>query len=470
MNRTARSVGVLGAAVTVTTGLFVAGPAQAAVKAGQSCKKLNEVKDGLICKQVGNKRTYQKQAAPTTKAPAAAGGAAAAPAGLAVTRGFDGKTIKVGYIGNVATNPQFPSSALFADGGKALTAGFNSYISRINDAGGVAGKYKVDIQFKETYYDAAEAAKKYAEFKDDVVMVGQIYGTPVTQALRDALKRDNLIGSPISLDAEWVTGDNFLPIGTTYQAHAINVVDWYIKEGGGAGKTICSLSIAPNPYGVAFEEGYDFYAKKGGFKNGGKFRWSSADAVAQQLKDAKCDAVANAISGEAHMPPLLTAGDKIGYNPIYLSSSPSFASRRVTPANSKLFGDQVIIVGDGAQWADPKVPGMKDHVADITKYANEYVGSVNPATLWGWAQARTVVALLEKAVANGDLSADGMKKAMAGLGTVDHGGVYPSWNYTTPGQRVAPGNVWIGKADISVAGGIAMIKSYEASAVKEYKR
>ncbi len=463
-----RLIGAFTGAATTAALLGVA-PAGAAVKAGQSCKKVGEVKDSLICKQVGKKRTYQKQAAAPTTAKAVAGAAPVA-AGLAVARGFDGKVLTVGYLGNVATNPQFPSSALFADGGKALTAGYNSYISRINDAGGIAGKYKINLDFKETYYDAAEAGKRYNELKDTSVIIGQIYGTPLTQALRDALKRDTLIGSPISLDGEWVTGDQFLPVGTTYQAHAINVVDWYIKEGGGAGKTICSLTIAPNPYGVAFEEGYEFISKKITFKNGGKFRYSTPDATAQQLKDAKCDAVANAISGELHMPALLTAGDKIGYNPIFLSSSPSFASRRVTPANSKLFSDQVIIVGDGAQWADPKIAGMKDHVADITKYAPEYVGAVNPATLWGWAQARTVVALLEKAVALGDVSPAGMAKALATLGTVDHGGVYPTWNYTTAAQRVAPTNVYIGKADISVAGGIAVIKSFDSPFNKEYKR
>jgi hypothetical protein len=48
--------------------------------------------------------------------------------------------------------------------------------------------------------------------------------------------------------------------------------------------------------------------------------------------------------------------------------------------------------------------------------------------------------------------------------------VYPSWNYTAPASRVAPTAVWIGKADISVAGGIANIKNYDSAAAKEYKR
>jgi Periplasmic binding protein len=472
MKSTTRNFGLISVAAVLAVGGLYAGPAEAAAKAGQACKKVGEVKDGLVCKQVGKKRTYQKQAvvAPTTAAAAGATPTPAAAAGLANARGFDGKTLKVGYIGNVATSPSFPSSALFADGGKALTAGFTAYIERVNGKGGVGGKYPVQVNFKEAYYDAVESAKKYEELRDDSVVIGQIYGTPATQQLKDKLKQDNMIASPVSLDAEWVNGSQFLPVGTTYQAHAINVIDWYIKEGGGAGKTICSLTIAPNPYGAAFEEGYEFALKKLQFKSGGKVRYSTPDASAQQLKDLKCDAVANAISGELHMPALLTAGDKIGYNPLYLSSSPSFASRRVTSANSKLYSDQVIVVGDGAQWGDKNVPGMASFIADMTKSSPEYIGAPNPAALWGWTQAQAIVALLENAVKLGDVSPAGLAKALSSIGKVDVGNVYPTWNYNAAGERVAPTNVYIGKADISTPGALQIIKPWDSATAKEYKR
>jgi Periplasmic binding protein len=473
MKSTTRNVGAASVIALLTIGGFNTPVQAAAKKVGDKCTKVGPVAGGFVCTQVGNKRVLKKAAAaPTTQAakPGVTTAATPAPAGgPAAARGFDGKTFKVGFIGNVATNPSFPSSALFADGGKALKAGFDSYITHVNDAGGVNGKYPIAVNFKEAYYDAAESVAKYGELKDDSVMIGEIYGTPATQALRDKLKVDNIIASPISLDAEWVTGEQYLPIGTTYQGHAINVIDWYLKEGGGTGKTICSLTIAPNPYGVAFQEGYDFAFKKLAFKNGGTHAYTTPDATAALLKKDGCDAVANAISGELHMPALLAAGDKIGYNPTYLSSSPSFASRRVTSANSKLY-EQVIVVGDGAQWGDLKIPGMKDFIADVTKSSPELIGAPNPAALWGWTQAHAVVALLETAVKNGDVSPDGMKKALAGTGKVDVGGVYPTWNYTAAGQRVAPTNVFIGKADITTPGALAIIKAWDAPLAKEYKR
>lgn len=469
MKHITRALLVLGTASAVSLPSLPAFSATA--KAGAKCRKVGQVVGGLTCVAKGKSRVYAKVVAPvTTKTPAASSGGAAtpAPAGLANVSGFDGKTITVGYLGNVSASPQFPSSAFFADGGKSLSAGYNAYISRVNDAGGVAGKYPINVLFKETYYDAGEATKAYTEVKDKVVMIGQIYGTPLAQALTKTMATDGMIGTAISLDAAWVKDPAFLPVGATYQAQAINAVDYYLKEGGGAGKKICSVSLN-SAYGIAGEEGFDFALKELKFNAGPKLKWSSADAVMGQLKSAGCDAVVATISGELHMPGMLSSGDKIDYRPIILGVSPSFASKTLVPANSDAFGKQVIIAADGTQWGDESVPGMKQHMADLRKYAPEQIGVPNPATEWGYAQAQTVVALLEKAVANGDLSRAGIQKAMATLGTVALGGMYPEWNYGAPGSRVAPSSSVIYKVDAAARGGLTAIKSYNSAAAKNYK-
>jgi hypothetical protein len=458
----------LGTAASLTFAVMPAG-AQTA-KAGATCRKAGEVKNGLTCTQKGNKRTWQKTVAATTVKPA--DGAAPAATGLAAVPGFDGKTINVGYLGNVSVNEQFPASRSFADGGKALTAGWNAYIARVNAAGGVAGKYKINQVFKETYYTPSEAVKAYAEIKNNVVMIGQIYGTPLTQALDKSLGEDNLIGSPISLDAAWVKNPNMLPIGATYQAQAINVIDYYIKEAGGAGKKICSVALANNAYGVAGEEGYDFAVKELKFNAGPKIKWAGgapAGPIVQQLKDNGCDAVVATISGEAQTPLILSEGAKLNYFPQILMLSPSFASRTVTPANSVQFEKQGIVVIDGAPWYDVKVAGIKQMQDDLKKYAPEQLGNPNPANEWGYAQARTVHALLEKAVAGGDLSKAGMKKALATLGTVKLDGMYPEWNYGDPASRVAPSATFVMKVDIAQKGGLELIKPYNSAAAQAYK-
>ena len=470
MKHITRALVVLGTAAVVALPSLPSFAATA--KAGAKCRKVGEVVGALTCTQKGKSRIYVKAAAaPATTAPVAGATAAttAAPAaGLATVPGFDGKTITIGYLGNVAASPQFPSSAFFADGGKSLTAGYNAYIARINDAGGIAGKYKINVVFKETYYDVGEATKAYTDVKDKVVMIGQIYGTPLMQALSKPLLQDNLIATPISLDAAWLRDPSALPVGGTYQAQAINLIDYYLKEGGGAGKKICSVALN-SAYGLAGEEGFEFALKDLKFTSGPKIKWSSADAVMGQMKSEKCDAIVATISGELHTPSMISSGAKIDYTPTILALGPSFASKTVVPSNSEAFGKQVITIGDGTQWGDESVPGMKQHMADLRKYAPEQINVPNPATEWGYTQAQTVVALLEKGVANNDLSRAGLKKAMDTLGKVDTGGMFAQWTYGPVATRSAPSDNVMYKVDLSSRGALTAIKPYNSKSAQAYK-
>ena len=462
-------VGVALAAAAVLAAPAI--PASAAAKAGQSCKKLGEVVGGLTCTKQGTKRVYKATpaAAPVVTAATTPGAAPApAPAGVQVVPGFDGKTISVGYLGNVTASDQFPNSLLFADGGKAFTAGFNSLMERVNAAGGVAGKYKIKIVFKETYYTGSEAVKAYAEIKNNVTMLAQIYGTPVTQALAKSLAEDNVVASPVSLDAAWINNPNLLPIGGIYQDQAINLLDYAVKEGGQAGKTFCALSLA-GAYGDAGDAGFVYGAAKLGLKVGVKIKASTAPAQAQQLKDGKCDVVLATLSGESGMTPMLTETAKLDYFPVFLGLSPSFASRSIVPANSAQYSKQVIIASDAPQWGDESIPGMKSFLADMRRSAPQLIGNPNPAAIWGQAQARAVVALLEKAVSNGDLSKDGMKKALATLGPVSNDGMFPDWDYKNPAERIGPPQSFIAVPDISVPGGLRVVKAWTSELAKQYR-
>ena len=460
--------------LSLATATLVALPAMsasAAVKPGQACAKLDSVKDGLKCVKKGTKRVYAAAAAPTTIAKAPAPGAAApaaapAAAGLQNVPGFDGKTITVAYLGNVSVNSQFPASANFATGGKALTAAFNAYVDRVNAGGGIAGKYPLKVLFKETYYTPSEVAKGYAEVKNQVVMISTIYGTPGTQTLVKSLAEDGLVASPISLDAAWVNNPNILPIGSTYQKQSINVIDYAVKEQAAGNKIWCSLALANNAYGDAGEEGFKTAVKGLNLKLGVSIKTSTAPAQAQQLKDAKCDWVHTTISGEAQMSPLLAETAKLDYFPFITGNSPSAASGSVTPANSAQYAKQVFIAADGVQWGDESNPGMKRHMADLQKNAPEQIGTPNPATIWGYANAFGVVALLNKAVALGDLSKPGMLKALGSLGPVDFDGVYPAWNFNEPTKRIASSQSYIYSIDISTRGALKLIKPYESALAK----
>ena len=84
-------------------------------------------------------------------------------------------------------------------------------------------------------------------------------------------------------------------------------------------------------------------------------------------------------------------------------------------------------------------------------------------------QARTLIALLEKAVANNDLSKAGMRKAMVTLGAYDTEGIFPNWNYVEAAKRVGPSSANISGVDISVPGGLILKKVVDSAAAQAYR-
>ncbi len=204
-------------------------------------------------------------------------------------------------------------------------------------------------------------------------------------------------------------------------------------------------------------------------KVGTKIKTSTNPAAAAALKAAGCEGVVATISGEAQTPGLLAETAKLDYFPTILALGPSFAVTTVVPSNSIAYQKQVIVATDNSQFGDEKVPGMKRFMDDIRKFAPQEIGNPNAAAIWGWVQARTVIALLEKAVADNDLSKAGMKKAMASLGKVDTEGIFPDWNYVDPAKRVGPTAVTISGVDISVPGGLIVKKVVDSAAAQAYK-
>ena len=70
-------------------------------------------------------------------------------------------------------------------------------------------------------------------------------------------------------------------------------------------------------------------------------------------------------------------------------------------------------------------------------------GQINTFSLAGYLQSIPVHALLEKAVARGDLSREGMQTAYAGLGEVELEGLADNYVYGTPENRVPSAGVRI---------------------------
>ena len=352
--------------------------------------------------------------------------------GAARTPGVSGDTI---YLGALT-----PLSDAVAVIGKPMLAGLTTYFDRLNaEHGGVGGKYKVKIIAEDvTYANPSTGAQKYQKIKNQVVMFGMVVGTDHVKGLLPLLAEDSIIALPTTFDAEWVRNEHLLPWGTPYQLQAINGIGYALSEGGYGGKTVCSLALATG-YGEAAEEGVDFLAKTMGFTVPVKARFKQDDqdfvAPITQLKNAGCAVVMltslPGVTGKA-----LGAAAQIGYMPRWVATSPSWHHSLAASPLKDYLTKTLWISWDGPSYGDTTVAGVRDMQAAMRTYAPDQQPD------WYFAAAYTMAfpvhALLEQAVASGNLTRSGLRAASAVTGVEKYGGMLSDYAMGAADQRNPP--------------------------------
>ena len=378
------------------------------------------------------------------------------------TAGFDGTTIKLGVL-----TPTSGSASII---GKPLTTGNQVYFDKVNAAGGVAGKYKVELDVRDTAYTEATAIQEYNASKDGVVMYAQILGTAIIKAVLSQMMQDQIAGSPATLDADWIREPNLVPLGAPYQMQVINGIDWYINEGGGEGKKICSLA-QDDPYGDAGQEGIDHAAEELGFEPGPRvdFAVATADFTTQinQLESEACEAVVLVAT------PLDAAGAlgkaaQAGYTPQWLVVSPGFLKLLYAGDLAPYATEHVKVLSEGGNWGDESIPGMTTMIADLEQYGGEQ--GPDPYFAFGYAQAMAVHQILEKAVEMGDLSREGILAAIQEVESLSFDDLLGDYTYGPVEERDPPRTNTIFAFDPAAPTGLtAVVTGYESDAAGSFE-
>lgn len=375
--------------------------------------------------------------------------------------GFDLTTIKVGAL----TPLTGPVAGVI---GLPLTEGNKVYLEKVNAAGGVAGKYKLELIAEDNVYNTDNTKTKYKQIKDQVVMFAQILGTPPTSAVLVDLKTDKIMASPASLDAEWIGEENLLPVGGPYQTQIINGLAYALDEGGAKGKTVCAFA-ADDAYGEAGLQGLEFAEKELKFTKGPITRYTATDtdftAQVTQMKNGNCGIVVN-VSLPTQTNTMLGKAQQLGFEPqYYVNQSPTWVSAF---AASPVWQKNVLVMGEGTTWGDESVPGMKEMIADVAKFRPDQ--KPDSYFTFGYAQMKAVVALLEQAVEMGDLSREGILAASKELGTVEFGGLFGDYGYGEVEDRKPPKASTVYKVSATVPGGLeAVKKNFESAPAKKFE-
>jgi ABC-type branched-subunit amino acid transport system substrate-binding protein len=343
------------------------------------------------------------------------------------TNGFDGETITLGYLTD--------QSGTLAIVGNSLLAGSQVYWDWVNSQGGIAGMYPVELKVGDTQDSEAKTVQEYQRIKDDVVMLAEVLSTPPVQALLEFLDEDGIIAVPGSLAGQWANEPLLLPSGSSYQSEMINLADWYVNESGlsSADDVFCAIRTN-DKYGVDTIEGVRFAADRLGFDIAEEQTHSRGDtaftAQITAFDDAGCDVVFGiAVAFEMHS--ILTEANAQGFEPVWLGALPSYVN--LLAAGSPELYTNLYVALDTPNFTDNDVPGMAKFNERWTEFGS---GNPNTFNLSGYFQSIAIQALLEKAVANGDLGREGLQTALAGLGEVDVEGLADNYVYGTPENRI----------------------------------
>jgi ABC-type branched-subunit amino acid transport system substrate-binding protein len=382
---------------------------------------------------------------------------------LATAPGFDGETIRVGAI----TPETGPVEVI----GGPLTNGNRVWFEYLNEQeGGVAGQYPVELEVVDSRYQAPTAVQQYNRIKDDVVMLTQLLGTPITSAVLPQLESDDVIASPASLDSLWVREPQLAPLGAPYQIQAINALDYWVKNEGSPDATICAM-VQDDVYGEAGLEGVQFAAEELGFEIAEEARFAVGDeeftAQVGQLNDAGCELVfLTALPTEAGA--ILGTAAQTQFAPRWIGQSPMWVDELLDSPLRPYLEQTMWVVAEGPEWGDQSVKGMADMVARVQRYSPEQEPDFY--FTFGYNQARLVTEILEQAVENGDLSREGIKTAMDELGTVSFDGVGGDYEYGPPDERTPPAQNTILEVDAQAPFGLAALTTnYTSDAAEAFE-
>jgi len=380
--------------------------------------------------------------------------------------GFNGSTINVGVI--------TPLSGPVAVIGNPLTAGTETWFKYYNEEkGGIAGKYKVNILKEDSQYKPDLGVAGYTKIKNDVTLFAQLLGTPITKAVLPQLESDKIVAAPASLDVDWVAEPNLLPVGGPYEIQMINAAAYVENEGGGKGKVKCSM-VQDDAYGQSGQRGIEFAAKelKYELKTTARFAAGSADFTAQvtSLKQNGCQVVFLTATPSDTGKILSAAAGQLQFAPQWVGQSPTWTGTFAkSPALAPYMQTNFLLAAEGTEWGDTSVKGMADMLDRLQKYTPSQQPDIY--FVFGYYQARAVTALLEKAVENGDLSREGVLKALSQLGTVEFDGLTGDYQYGSKiADRNPPRATTIYKVDPAKPGGLAKVKyEFTSDAAKKYE-
>jgi len=320
--------------------------------------------------------------------------------------------------------------------GDPLALGVKVFFDHVNDNGGING-YKVKFLEEDTQYNPQIEVQKYQQIRNQALMIADSLGTPTTFAIKPLADADHMLVYAASLSSALAREKYLFLVGTPYRLQVENAFEYVVNK----------LGIKNPATGIIYQN--DEYGQDGltGYKEAiaaynlhdvGQATYAATDtsftAQVSQMKAAGAKYVFLTTIPTATAGIIGTAA-ALGYFPQFILQSPGWANALLGVPVLRPLLAKLWLVAQGATWGDTSVPGMAQMLQDVAKYAP----SQQPDGYFefGYAESYVTYAILKQAMANNDITRDGLYNAFISLKNVSLGGLYPPVTYgTSANQRV----------------------------------
>lgn len=319
------------------------------------------------------------------------------------------------YLGTISDLTVGPFAALAVP----ITEAQAAFWRTVNEDGGVGGfDINVSEYVRDNQYNPEVHSQQYEEIKGEVLALAQSLGSPTTFAILDDLEANNIITAPASWTSAWLFSDTIVESGNVYCIESMNGLD-YLAENGDPIETVMAVHY-PGDYGDDGAAGASRWAEA----NGAEF----IDVPTVPGADNQGEAIGQIVGGGADVVVITTgptdAGTLVGqaaaqgFQGRFLFNSPSFNPGLLQSPAAPAVEAAVTVAGpwEPYQTDTPAHQAMREALGDVQG---------NDGYTSGWAWSYPLLAALEQAAANGDLTREGMAQAVSELTRVDYQGMVP---------------------------------------------
>jgi ABC-type branched-subunit amino acid transport system substrate-binding protein len=366
----------------------------------------------------------------------------------------DNGCIYLGILSDLTVGPFSPLAP-------QIVAGQQAFFDRVNENGGIAGQWDVNIEqyTRDTEYDPQTHAQAYREIEANILAIVQTLGTPPTEAILPDMDDDDVVAIP----ASWWSGWDFdeadygliLNSGYSYCMESMIGLDWSNDNEGEIG-TVLAVGY-PGDYGGDSATGVNAWAEANGVEYAGFVQTApnavvgSQDAAIGQIVNSGADRVVLA-TGPAETAEIVGGSMAQGFEGRFLGSvptwNPALMDSPAAPALEAAFTH--VAPWEAFDGESEAHQAMQDSLGGELPQNDGYT--------FGWIWSYPMAALLEQAAENGDLTREGLRAAVDGL-EVDYEGALPNRTFGGDPNESAVRTAVIGQPDSEAPLGLSTVET-----------